>query len=129
MNNKLIEEQENRVTDVTKKIIDDYKFNENNKDEFSSSVTFINAEGNIVIILAAPNSSSSMIIKDINNIFSAFTFNSKERAAKQIKLFSDDRLYRLVKFEIINNLKESLNSIDNKEDKEWFKNKINELSK
>lgn len=129
MNDKEIKEQENRIADAAKKIIDDYKFNEDNKDEFSSSVTFINAEGNIVIILAAPNSSSSMIIKDINDIFSAFSFSTKERAAKQIKSFSDDRLYRLVKFEIIDNLKESLSSIDDKEDKEWFKHKIDELSK
>lgn len=129
MNDKEIKEQENRITNAAKKIIDDYKFNEDNKDEFSSSVTFINAEGNIVIILAAPNSSSSMIIKDINDIFSAFSFSTKERAAKQIKSFNDDRLYRLVKFEIIDNLKESLSSIDDKEDKEWFKHKINELSK
>ena len=129
MNDKEIKEQENRIADAAKKIIDDYKFNEDNKDEFSSSVTFINAEGNIVIILAAPNSSSSMIIEDINDIFSAFSFSTKERAAKQIKSFSDNRLYRLVKFEIIDNLKESLSSIDDKEDKEWFKHKINELSK
>lgn len=129
MNDKEIKEQENRITNAAKEIIDDYKFNEDNKDEFSSSVTFINAEGNIVIILAAPNSSSSMIIKDINDIFSAFSFSTKERAAKQIKSFSDDRLYRLVKFEIIDNLKESLSSIDDKEDKEWFKHKIDELSK